>query len=36
MNHGKHVTPGKVFTSTNFVPKYLEEKIEATTSAVSV
>jgi hypothetical protein len=32
MNHGKYVTTEEVSTSTNLLPKYLEEKIKASIS----
>jgi hypothetical protein len=32
MNHAKHVTPAKVSTSANLLPKYLEGKIKVSTS----
>jgi hypothetical protein len=35
MNHEKHVIPDKVSTYAILLPKYLEEKIKASTSAVS-
>jgi hypothetical protein len=36
MNHANHVTREKVFMSANLLLKYLEEKIKASTSVVSV
>ncbi len=35
MNHENHVTHEEVFTFADLLPKYLEEKIKASTTVIS-